>query len=292
MKTAIEVQPAPMSMSVTPSASRRDRASRGRWHRARTAGARREMAAFDREPQILQRPGAHRHGMHRDAEPLAEHAARIGDAARLIDDIGRCGAPGWSRSRPRGSGACPAPAGRADACRRAARRPSARSARAFRLFGWPHWTEMMTFWMRRSASCSAASTALRIDWSASSRLVTAPERDALRTRAAPSPGCADRLGFGAADDAGDLGRADVERADQPGSACAHGRRRPSRHSFLYGTYPPCRSLYSYARRSRDTGRESPLCNRKRNYRDSEDRSFRYLVRELLSRRSAFSSSAS
>ena len=92
MNTAIEVQPAPMSMSVHAERhlvriKRRKAAGIGRVKLT----CDREVAAFDRQAEILQRAGPHRDGMHRNAEPLAEHAARIGDAARLIDDIGRRG---------------------------------------------------------------------------------------------------------------------------------------------------------------------------------------------------------
>src|SRR6202008_4397168 len=47
----------------------------------------REVAALDREPQILQRPRLYRDRVNCDAELVAEHAARIAHAARLIDGI-------------------------------------------------------------------------------------------------------------------------------------------------------------------------------------------------------------
>ena len=46
------------------------------------------MAAFHRQLEILQRAGPDRHGMHGHADALAEHAGRILHPARLVHHIG------------------------------------------------------------------------------------------------------------------------------------------------------------------------------------------------------------
>src|SRR3954468_21590790 len=46
------------------------------------------MAALDRHTQIMERPRAKRDRMNRNAQTIAEHPARIGNTARLVDDVG------------------------------------------------------------------------------------------------------------------------------------------------------------------------------------------------------------
>ena len=85
----MEVQPPPMSITVAPicfSSSVKRRQARGISREQRAHHI--EVAALDRQLEILQRAGFDRHRMHGDADALAEHAGGIAHAPRLVHHIG------------------------------------------------------------------------------------------------------------------------------------------------------------------------------------------------------------
>ena len=78
-----------MSMTVTPRSHLvLDQRARGPRRRATTTSA--AISRWQRPTQVLQvahRAGRGRDQVHVDAEPLAEHAARIADAAAAVDRV-------------------------------------------------------------------------------------------------------------------------------------------------------------------------------------------------------------
>ena len=217
-----------------------------------------EVAALDRELQILQRPQAHRDRMHRNAKPFAKHAAGIRYAARRIDHVTR-------RRRLDGLEALFLAAALGVGEQRAqmpvidegpGRRGLRARVEALGLAALHRKDHVLDTMVGQLLGCIDGFTDGLLG---EVEIGHGPGTDAMGFMQGGAQHL-DTAMFGASDDARDLGGAHIKSRNQPAArvnvACAIAL------PFVFvRNVSPIWADYPYACRSRGTGRESPLCNR-------------------------------